>query len=151
MSSGRETWLNHVTPAPSATERRKSAMPDQIDPPDVTALEKSVNDSAVRVSPIWVSYLIFGLYLTISAGNVTHRQLFLEDPVKLPVLNIDLALVGFFTLAPVLYVILHVYVLIQTVLLARTAAVYDEAVEQSSLIAPDRARIRQRLANTLFA
>ena len=82
----------------------------KIDPFDGEALEKSVNDSATRVSAIWVSFLIFGLYLVIAAGTVTHRQLFLEDPVKLPVLNIDLPLVGFFFLAPILFVIFHAYV-----------------------------------------
>jgi hypothetical protein len=66
----------------------------KIDPYDVAALEKSLNDSATRVSTIWVSFLIFSLYLLIAAATVTHRQLFLAEPVKLPVLNIDLPLWG---------------------------------------------------------
>jgi hypothetical protein len=68
----------------------------KIDPFDVEALEKSLNDSATRVSTIWVSFLIFSLYLLTAATTVTHRQLFLAEPVKLPVLNIDLPLWGFF-------------------------------------------------------
>jgi uncharacterized protein YjbI with pentapeptide repeats len=123
----------------------------KIDPFDVEALEKSLNDSATRVSTIWVSFLLFGLYLTIAAGNVTHRQLFLEDPIKLPVLNIDLPLVGFFFLAPVLFVILHAYVLLQVLLLARTAVAYNEAVDHNVKNDVYNARVRQRLANTLFA
>jgi len=76
--------------------------PDKkIDPYDVEALEKSLNDSATRVSTIWVSYLVFGLYLVIAAGNVTHRQLFLKEPIKLPVVNIDLPMWGFFFLGGV--------------------------------------------------
>jgi hypothetical protein len=75
-------------------------MSNRPDPFDVPALEKSLNDSAVRVSTIWVSYLIFGLYLVIAAGNVTHRQLFLSEPIKLPVLNVDLPLAGFFSSRP---------------------------------------------------
>jgi uncharacterized protein YjbI with pentapeptide repeats len=126
-------------------------MADPPDPFDVKALEQSVNDSAVRVSTIWVSFLVFGLYLVVAAGAVTHRQLMLEDPVKLPVLNVDLPLVGFFVLAPVLFVILHAYVLVQVLLLARTAAAYNEALERSVAVVSDRARVRQRLANTLFA
>ena len=66
----------------------------KIDPFDVEALEKSLNDSATRVSTIWVSFLIFSLYLLTAATTVTHRQLFLAEPVKLPVLNIDLPLWG---------------------------------------------------------
>jgi uncharacterized protein YjbI with pentapeptide repeats len=127
----------------------------KIDPYDVEALEKSLNDSATRVSTIWVSFLIFALYLLTAATTVTHRQLFLAEPVKLPVLNIDLPLWGFFFLAPILFVIFHAYVLIQLILLARTAAAYDAAVakfaEQDNLSPEANASLRQRLANTLFA
>jgi uncharacterized protein YjbI with pentapeptide repeats len=126
-------------------------MTASLDPFDVEAMEKSVNDSAARVSTIWVSFLVFGLYLVIAAGAVTHRQLMLEVPVKLPVLNIDLPLVGFSILAPVLFSIFHVYVLMLVLLLARTAVAYNEALERSIMVTSDRARIRQRLANTLFA
>jgi uncharacterized protein YjbI with pentapeptide repeats len=122
-----------------------------LDPTNVEALEKSVNDSAERVSTIWVSFLLFGLYLVIAAGGTTHRKLFLEEPVRLPALNIDLPLVGFFLIAPLLFVIFHAYVLVQVLLLARTAAAYDDAVERTFPLASDRARVRQRLANTLFA
>jgi len=124
---------------------------DKPDPFDVEALEKSLNDAATRVSAIRVSFLIFGLYLVIAAGAVTHRQLFLKDPVKLPVLNIDLLLVGFFFLAPILFVIFHAYVLIQVLLLGRTAAAYNNAVDRTITTQPANAAMRQRLANTLFA
>jgi uncharacterized protein YjbI with pentapeptide repeats len=127
----------------------------KIDPFDVEALEKSLNDSATRVSTIWVSFLIFSLYLLTAATTLTHRQLFLAEPVKLPVLNIDLPLWGFFWLAPILFVIFHAYVLIQLILLARTAAAYDAAVAkltaQDNLSPEANASLRQRLANTLFA
>jgi uncharacterized protein YjbI with pentapeptide repeats len=126
----------------------------KIDPFDVEALEKSLNDSATRVSTIWVSFLIFSLYLLTAATTVTHRQLFLAEPVKLPVLNIELPLWGFFWLAPILFVIFHAYVLIQLILLARTAAAYDAAVaklvEHDNLSPEANASLRQRLANTLF-
>src|SRR6516164_7351872 len=104
---------------------------EKLDAFDVPALERSLNDSATRVSTIWVGFLIFALYLVVSAGTVTHRQLLLEDPVKLPVLNIDLPLYGFFFLAPILFVILHVYVLLQVLLLGRTAAAYNKAVDKA--------------------
>lgn len=123
----------------------------EIDPFDVEALEKSLNDSATRVSALWISFLVFGLYLVIAAGTVSKLQLLLQDPIKLPVLNIDLPLVGFFALAPVLFVIFHAYLVIQVLLLGRTAAAYNEAMEASIRTASDNARLRQRLANTLFA
>jgi len=118
---------------------------------DVEALERSLNDSATRVSTIWISFLIFGVYLIVAAGTVTHRHLLLEDPVKLPVLNIDLPLVGFFFVAPILFVILHAYVLLQVLLLARTAAAYNDVLDRAVKSPMRNASIRQRLANTLFA
>jgi hypothetical protein len=47
-----------------------------LDPFDVEALERSLNDSAVRVSTIWVSFLLFGLYLIVAVGSVTEFQAF---------------------------------------------------------------------------
>src|SRR5213594_632393 len=58
------------------------AMAEKLDPFDVSALERSLNDSATRVSTIWVSFLIFSLYLLTAATTVTHRQLFLDEPVR---------------------------------------------------------------------
>jgi hypothetical protein len=133
---------------------RDGAMADKtkkVDPNDIEALERSLNDSATRVSTIWVSYLVFGLYLVIAAGTVIHRQLFLEEPLKLPVLNIEVPIRVFFLVAPILFVIFHIYVLVQVVLLARTAQAYSDAVDHSIKNDVYNARVRQRLANTLFA
>jgi hypothetical protein len=126
-------------------------MTEKPDPFDVAALERSLNDSATRVSTIWVSYLIFALYLLIATGTTTHRQLLLNEPLKLPALNIDLPLFWFFVLAPILFVLLHLYVLLQVLLLGRTARAYNETVDSVIGSAPENALVRQRLANTLFA
>jgi uncharacterized protein YjbI with pentapeptide repeats len=126
-------------------------MTEKPDPFDVAALERSLNDSATRVSTIWVSYLLFALYLLIATGTATHRQLFLEEPLNLPVLDIDMPLFWFFVLAPILFVLFHLYVLLQVLLLGRTAAAYNEIVDKAVDSAPENALIRQRLANTLFA
>jgi uncharacterized protein YjbI with pentapeptide repeats len=129
-------------------------MSNNLAPPDVATLERSLNDSATLVSAIWVSFLVFALYLLIAAAMVEHRQLFLDESVKLPVLNIDLSMPGFFVLAPSLVVIFHAYVLVQVILLGRTAAAYNEAVERvverENISPKDEAALRQRLANTLF-
>ena len=123
----------------------------RIDPFDVGALERSVNDSAGRVSGIWLSFVVFSAYLAAAASMITHRQIFLEEPIKLPTINIDLPLVASAILLPLIFVIYHVFVLLQVVLLARTADTYNEAIEHNVTEEPDRVRIRQRLGNTLFA
>ena len=143
-------WTNVVTNA-TIPIHRNELMADKPDPFDVKALESAVNDSATRVSAIWISFLVFSLYLLIAVGTVTQRQLFLSEPTKLPVLNIDLPLWWFFLLAPVLFVIFHAYVLLQVLLLGRTAAAYNAAVDRVGPTSDENASLRQRLANTLFA
>ncbi|MGZ5127733.1 MAG: hypothetical protein ACXWC1_33620, partial [Burkholderiales bacterium] len=123
----------------------------KIDSLDVGALERSVNDSAGRVSGIWLSFVAFSAYVAATASMISHRQIFLEDPIKLPTLNIDLPLLAAAILLPLLFVIYHVFVLVQVVLLARTAAAYNEAIEHAVPDPADSTRVRQRLANTLFA
>src|SRR4051794_22357730 len=123
----------------------------RIDPLDVGALEKSLNDSAGRVSGIWLSFVAFSAYLAAAASIISHRQLFLEDPIKLPTINIDLPLVASAILLRLLFVIYHVFVLLQVVLLSRTADAYNAAVERNVAEGPDRTLTRQRLGNTLFA
>lgn len=127
------------------------SMADGPDPNDVESLEKSLSDSASRVSTLWISYLIFGLYLLIAAGTATHRQLLSAEPLKLPVLGSDVPLVWFFVISPALLVILHFYLLMQVLFLGRTAQAYDLVLNRALKVKSDNDRVRQRLANTLFA
>lgn len=129
----------------------KSAPPEKANPYDVVGLQASLNDSATRVSTIWITYLLFGLYLLVAAGTATHKQLLLEEGLKLPALGTDVPLFWFFVLSPILFVLLHVYVLLQVLLLGRTAAAYSAAVDRSATAPSGNAAMRQRLANTLFA
>lgn len=126
-------------------------MGDRPDPDDLAGLESSLNDSATRVSTVWISYLLFGLYLLVAAGTATHRQLLLEEPLKLPALGSDVPLVWFFLISPALFVLLHFYMLLQVLLLGRTAQAYNRALNQTLRIRSENNRYRQRLANTLFA
>jgi Pentapeptide repeats (8 copies) len=88
---------------------------------------KSVDDAAAVSAGIWLSYLFTLFYIGIAAGAVTHKDLLLENPVKLPFLNVELPLIAFFALAPVLFIISHTYALIHFVLLA--AKVNDFNIE----------------------
>jgi uncharacterized protein YjbI with pentapeptide repeats len=122
-----------------------------LDPFDVEGLEKSLGDSATRVSTIWISYLLFGLYLLVSAGTATNKQLLLAEPLKLPALGSDVPLVSFFIISPILFFLLHIYVLLQVLLLGRTAQAYNRALDRALTIPSQNAFFRERLANTIFA
>ena len=85
---------------------------------DLDAFRKSVEDSAAVSGGLWLSYLFVLFYLGVAVGAVTHADLLLQNPVKLPFLNIELPLLAFFFLAPLLLVITHAYILVNLALLA---------------------------------
>jgi hypothetical protein len=80
-------------------------------------LRDAVIDAAGVGAGLWLSYLFVLFYFAIAAGAVTHRDLLLENPVKLPFLNIELPLKAFFVLGPLVFFIVHAYVLLHFVLL----------------------------------
>jgi hypothetical protein len=84
---------------------------------DLDALRKTVEDAAAVSAGFWLSYLFVLFYIGIAAGAVTHKDLLLENPVKLPFLNVELPLVAFFILAPILFIVSHAYTLVHFVML----------------------------------
>ena len=75
------------------------------------------------------SYLFVLFYLAAAAGAVTHRDLFFEHTVKLPFLTgVELPLVAFFALAPLIFVVVHANTLVHLVMLTDKARRYHAAL-----------------------
>jgi hypothetical protein len=51
---------------------------------DIDAVRSAVDDAATLGGATWLSYLFTLFYLGIAAGGVTHTDILLETPVKLP-------------------------------------------------------------------
>jgi hypothetical protein len=118
---------------------------------EAEALAGALNHSAERVQTLWFSFLTFMLYLAIAAGTTTHRMLFREDPLNLPVLNIPLPLRAFYILTPIIFVVFHFYMLMNLMLLARTAKSFDDALSRAfPSDGEPRETFRMRIENTLF-
>src|ERR1700733_16232356 len=90
------------------------------------ALLASLNGSAERFQTLWFSFLGLTLYLAIAALATTHRNLLLGEPQTLPILNIKVGLLPFYVIAPLLYLIFHFYILLMLLLLARSAAPFEQ-------------------------
>ena len=63
---------------------------------DLQALRDTMADAGNVGAGLWLSYVFVLLYLAIAAGGVTHRDLLLVNPIKLPFLNVELSLNDFF-------------------------------------------------------
>jgi Pentapeptide repeats (8 copies) len=96
---------------------------------DLEAIKKAVDDAASVSGGLWLSYLFVLFYLAVAAGAVTHTDLFFEKAVKLPFLGIELPLVAFFFMAPILFVIVHTYTLVHLVMLTDKAKRYHQALD----------------------
>ena len=89
---------------------------------DFETIRHAVDDAGGFVRGLWVTFVSLQAYLAIATGSITHRQLFLEAPIKLPLIDVELPLVTFFVLAPALFLVFHYYLLIQLRLLADKVA-----------------------------
>jgi uncharacterized protein YjbI with pentapeptide repeats len=117
---------------------------------DLEAIKKAVEDAASVSGPLWLSYLFALFYIALAAAAVNHVDLLLENPVKLPFLNIELALKAFFVLAPILFVILHAYTLAHFVLLSDKAKRFHQELQrQIGAWAENGAEIRKDLRRQL--
>jgi hypothetical protein len=116
---------------------------------DLQALRDAVVDAAAVGGGLWLSYLFVFLYLAIAAGAVTHKDLFLENPVKLPFLNVELPLLGFFFLGPLLFVILHAYTLLHFTMLADKVGAFQSEL-QARIAEETGERLRRQLPSNIF-
>ena len=117
---------------------------------DLKALRDAVVDAASVGAGLWFSYLFVLFYLLIAVGAVTHRDLILESPVKLPFLNVELPLLGFFWLGPLIFFIVHAYVLLHFVLLAGKVGDFDAELKAQITDDDVRMRLRRQLPSNIF-
>jgi hypothetical protein len=118
---------------------------------DLDALRTAVVDAAGVGYGLWFSYLFVLLYFAIATGAVTHRDLLLENSVKLPFLNVELPLKAFFVLGPLIFLVVHTYVLLHFLLLAgKVGAFHAELQKQIPGDDEKRAQLRRQLPSNIF-
>lgn len=135
------------TKAGTAADIAAKLRADADDPDEV---RKALDDAAGMSRNLWLVFLTFGTYLAIAVGSVTHRNLFLEDPIKLPLLNVELPLVAFFWVAPLLFLIFHAYLLLNLRLLVDNVRRYNEVVDAAKLDPKQDDSFRLLLTNFPF-
>src|SRR5215472_15310949 len=117
---------------------------------DLASLRDVVVEAANVAAALWLSYIFVLLYLLIAVGSVTHRDLLFRSPIRLPFLSVDLPLTGFFVLGPLLFLIVHAYVLMHFVLLAGKIRVFDAELRAQIADEDVRARLRRQLPSNIF-
>jgi uncharacterized protein YjbI with pentapeptide repeats len=114
-------------PAPVAPEAPPAA-DDKALRGEIDHLQAAAEKASGHVRNLYLFFLSFGLYLAIIFGATTHEQLLRAAPVTLPLFNVELPLLGFFWVAPALFVLLHFNLLLQCRLLAGKVQRLDGAI-----------------------
>ncbi|MFN0190889.1 MAG: pentapeptide repeat-containing protein [Aestuariivirga sp.] len=135
-------------PAPDPLADARAAFEKQGSDPAIA--KKAIEDAAGLARTLWISFLTFGTYLVITVSAVTHEQLFHETPIKLPLLNGDLPLVAFFWVTPILFLIFHLYLLLNLKLLADQVHHYGELMRQARVKEAQQNRARLQLPNFMI-
>lgn len=125
--------------------------PEGETPVNPYSLLEAVNSSSDTSNTSWLIFLGIMAYFTIAVAGVTHKDLLLETPVALPILQVQIQQGLFFQFAPVILVLFHLGVVAQLVMLARKTLEFDMAVR--ALETSDRRNhpLRLELHNFFFA
>ncbi|UVL43114.1 hypothetical protein LOY55_13845 [Pseudomonas sp. B21-040] len=116
----------------------------------IDLLRASTVEAANTGGGLWYSYLFVLLYMLIAVSGVTHADLLTNKSVTLPFLNVDLPLLGFFWLAPLLLLISHVYVLLHfSIMRSKLEAFTTELLDKIHDV-EEREFVRQQLPNSIF-
>jgi len=102
--------------------------PEGETPVNPYTLLAAVNHSSDTAHTGWLIFLGIMAYLVIAVAGVTHKDLLLETPVSLPILQVDIQLRQFFQFAPIVLVLLHLGLVAQLTLLARETLEFDYAI-----------------------
>ena len=71
------------------------------------SLLEAVNSSSETAHTAWLIFLAIMAYLMIAVAGVTHKDLLLETPVALPIMQVSIQQALFFEFAPVILVLFH--------------------------------------------
>jgi uncharacterized protein YjbI with pentapeptide repeats len=124
--------------------------PEGETPVNPYSLLEAVNNSSDTAHTAWLIFLAIMAYLMIAVAGVTHRDLLLETPVTLPILQVSIQQAQFFQFASVLVVLFHLGVVSQLVLLARKALEFDAAVRSLEVTERRTHPLRLELHNFFF-
>jgi uncharacterized protein YjbI with pentapeptide repeats len=124
--------------------------PEGETPVNPYSLLEAVNSSSDTAHTGWLIFLAVMAYLMIAVAGVTHKDLLLETPVSLPIMQVNIQLAQFFQFAPIVLVLLHLGIVSQLALLARETLEFDYAIRL--LEATDRRThpLRLELNNFFF-
>jgi hypothetical protein len=91
-------------------------------------LARDVNVTSQATRNSWLFYVALQAYFFIALAGVTHKDLLLQTPFDLPLLQVKIGLRPFFIFAPLILTLMHFGVLLQHAMLGRKARELDRRI-----------------------
>ncbi len=114
-------------------------------------LLKALNSTAQSARKSWLVFITLMAYLFVATASVTHIDLLLNTPVKLPLLQIEVALYSFFLVAPALFILVHFGVLLHHAMLARKAGALTSFLRKQEDVEKRIHPLRMEVSSYFFA
>ena len=92
-------------------------------------LREAANESARSFRTAYAFYLIVALYILVVVSSTQQELLFRAGDVQMPIVNVGVPVVWFFTVVPWLLLLLHFNLLVQAIFLANKVSQYATALE----------------------
>ncbi len=118
---------------------------------DPKELLNEANSASDPASSSWLAFLVLLTYAAVTLAGVNHKSLLLNSPVKLPIINADIPLVGFFQYAPALLLLVYLSLLVQHVILARKYRRFTDAIASYEAETGTEHPARERVNSYVFS
>ena len=106
-------------------ESASNKLKDQID-----RLRNTTNEASQLARKVYLSFLLFSVYIAILVGSTTDEQLLRGIGAKLPILNVELPIAGTYFVVPLIFFFLHLNLLILLYLLSQKLYTFGEHIEK---------------------
>jgi uncharacterized protein YjbI with pentapeptide repeats len=119
-------------------------------PKYISALIATINDGGKSVQASAIALTVVGLYLVATAFAATDEDLLLGHTTPVAQLGIQLPIVFSFAIAPIIFVLLHLYLLLRYGMVRANIWQLLDDLPSAAPVSADRERILQLLANVEF-
>lgn len=111
-------------------ETNKTAGEIITEKPDARILLAAANSASERVSGLHIAFMTVCAYVLVIVFGTTDLDLLIGKGVKLPIVSVDVPIIGFYAFAPYIIVLVHFNLLLQLQLLSRKLYAFDAAAPQ---------------------
>ncbi len=87
----------------------KSQKANETRPEAPNWLLDNIAEASKNARKIYLLYIGFLAYCALTVVSTTDRQIVLNEPARLPIINVEVALNGFFLLSPLLAIFVFIY------------------------------------------